>query len=134
MSDAKQRITTFLTFNGNAEAAMNFYASVFPGARILDVTPIGEAGPGEKEKPLVGTFELLGQRFMVMNMQGAQAPAFSWATSLYVDCADEREFDDYFASLSREGTVMMGPEPVLNLRKVAWVTDKFGLTWQLVWA
>jgi len=30
-------------------------------------------------------------------------------------------------------TVMMGPEPIGALRKVAWVTDKFEVTWQPVW-
>lgn len=26
---------------------------------------------------------------------------------------------------------MMEPEPVLDMRKVAWVTDKFGVTWHV---
>ena len=29
---------------------------------------------------------------------------------------------------------MMGPEAVPPMRKVAWITDQFGLTWQLVWS
>ncbi len=29
---------------------------------------------------------------------------------------------------------MMGPESVGEIRKCAWVIDKFGVTWQPVWA
>jgi len=61
------------------------------------------------------------------------APAFSWATSLLINCRDEREFDAIFGALSQDGTVMMDPEPVMDMRKAAWLTDKFGVTWQLVW-
>lgn len=43
----------------------------------------------------------------------------------------EDEFDTLFEKLAKEGTVMMGPEAVEALRKVAWVTDKYGITWQL---
>ena len=57
----------------------------------------------------------------------------TWAVSLYVDCEDEASFDNYFDSLSADGVVMMGPEAVGELRAVAWVTDQFGVTWQLVW-
>jgi len=56
------------------------------------------------------------------------------ATSLQTDCQDESEFDTLFARLAQDAkAVMIGPEPVLAFRKVAWVTDRFGVTWQLVW-
>ena len=38
-----------------------------------------------------------------------------------------------FGRLSEGGLIMMGPEPVLEFKKVAWVTDKYNFTWQLVW-
>lgn len=28
---------------------------------------------------------------------------------------------------------MMGPEPVMDMRKCAWITDKYEVTWQVVW-
>lgn len=33
-----QKITTFLTFNNQAEEAMNFYVSIFKNSRIVSVT------------------------------------------------------------------------------------------------
>ena len=33
----KQKITTFLWFDNNAEEAMNFYVSIFKNSRIVDV-------------------------------------------------------------------------------------------------
>ncbi|WNY25008.1 VOC family protein [Methanolapillus millepedarum] len=127
-----QKVTPFLTFAGNAEVAMNFYVSVFSG-KIISIVYIPKDGPGEEGKVLHGVFEILGQTFMALDMEKEYAVPFSWATSFYIDCATEDEFDFLFGKLSDGGSVMMGPEPVLDLRKVAWVTDKFGVTWQPVW-
>ena len=41
---SKQKITTFLWFDNNAEEAMNFYVSVFKNAKILSLTRYGEIG------------------------------------------------------------------------------------------
>ena len=38
-------ITPFLWFDTQAEEAAEFYVSVFPNSRVLDVTRYGEAGP-----------------------------------------------------------------------------------------
>jgi len=45
---AKQKITTFLWFDKNAEEAANFYTSIFKSAKILNVSRYGDAGPGPK--------------------------------------------------------------------------------------
>ena len=130
---SEQRIVTFLTFPETAEEAMNFYVSIFPNSSITSLTKIDEDERGEGGRVINGQFVLDGQHFMAMDMEKEFLPDFSWATSLYVECEDEPTFDNYFDSLSAEGTVMMGPEPVGELRSVSWVTDQYGVTWQLVW-
>lgn len=129
---SKQKISSFFTFCGTAEEAMNYYLTIFPDSQVLSIKHTNEEGEGNK-KVLVAVFELMGQPFMVMDMEEKYCPEHSWATSQYVDCDTEEEFQSLFSKLSDNGTVMMGPEPVLQLRLVAWVTDKFGVTWQLVW-
>ena len=60
MSD-KQKITTFLWFDGNAEEAANHYASIFKNSKILSVARYGEAGPGPKGSVMTVTFQLEGR-------------------------------------------------------------------------
>lgn len=133
MSQQNQTITPFLTFPGNAEEAVGFYVHTFPGSRIISLTRYGKDERMEEGKVLNATFELRGRQFMAMDMGKADVPAFTWAMSLFVECTESDEFDRLFARLSDGGNVLMGPEPVMGLRKVAWVTDKFHVTWQLVW-
>ena len=134
----QSRIKPFLTFNGNAEAAMQFYASTLPGAEITKLIRYGKSSPyigeDDADRVMYGALTFMGQEIGFLDMGSAHpAPAFNWASSLYIDCRDEPEFDDIFTGLSQGGTVMMGPEPVGQIRKCAWVTDKFGVTWQPVW-
>jgi predicted 3-demethylubiquinone-9 3-methyltransferase (glyoxalase superfamily) len=124
----KRRIAPFLTFNGCAEDAMQFYAANLPGANITKLVRYGKdhpyGGEGEENKILYGALSFMGQEIMFLDMDTAHpAPDFSWAMSVYVDCHDEAEFDAVFSGLSQGGIVMMGPEPVGNMRKCAWVTD-----------
>ena len=129
------RLSTFLTFNGTAEEAMRFYEGILPEANITNLTlfPKG-AENGEEGKVLNGALTFAGQELLFMDMkQEYPAPEFSWATSLFVTCRTEGEFDAIFSPLAKDGFVMMGPEPVMDIRKCAWVTDGFGVTWQLIW-
>ncbi|MDD7794457.1 VOC family protein [Clostridium sp. 'White wine YQ'] len=132
MNDTNSPIIPFLTFSGNADEAMNFYVSIFPDSKILELTRVGENVKGEEGGVLHGSFEIKGQRFMAMDVDKSYHPDFTWAMSLYIDCVDEMEFNSLFKSLSHGGKVLMRPESVLTLMSVAWVTDRFGVTWQLV--
>jgi predicted 3-demethylubiquinone-9 3-methyltransferase (glyoxalase superfamily) len=115
-----QKITTFLTFNDQAEEAINLYTSIFKNSRILSTTRYGEAGPGPKGSFMTGSFELEGQEFMALN--GGSSFSFSQGISLFVDCETQEEVDELWEKLSEGGE--KGP--------CGWLTDRFGVSWQII--
>ncbi|MCL2575961.1 MAG: VOC family protein [Defluviitaleaceae bacterium] len=132
------KLAPFLTFCGKAEEAMKFYTSALPNAEIKELVLFGKNHPyakeGEENLVLFGSLSIAGYEIMFQDMGSAHAvPSFSWSTSLYIKCDDEAEFDAIFNALSQGGVVMMGPESVGHIRKCAWITDKYGITWQPVW-
>lgn len=116
----KNKITTFLTFDDQAEEAMNHYTSIFDNARIVSTQRYGAAGPGPEGSLMSGTFELDGQEFMALN--GGPSFSFSQGISLYVDCETQEEVDELWEKLSEGGEE--GP--------CGWLTDKFGVSWQII--
>ena len=129
---SKQRITPFLTFSGNAEEAMNYYVRTFPNSKIVSLRRITKEDRGEEGKILNGIIEILGQTFMVLDMEKESCPKFTWAVSFYIECKDEEEFDLIFNGLKGDGQVLMGPVEMYDFSKVTWVTDCFGVTWHIV--
>jgi predicted 3-demethylubiquinone-9 3-methyltransferase (glyoxalase superfamily) len=115
-----QKITTFLTFDDQAEEAIDFYTSIFDNSRIVSATRYGEAGPGPRGSLMSATFELAGQEFMALN--GGPSFTFAQGTSLFVSCETQEEVDEYWEKLSEGGEE--GP--------CGWLTDKFGVSWQVV--
>jgi predicted 3-demethylubiquinone-9 3-methyltransferase (glyoxalase superfamily) len=125
-------ITTFLTFPGTAAEAAKLYVSIFPDSQIAGVS---KAGPdNEPQETLVLTVTISGTEFTFMDMTSHACPPFSWSCSLLYAAASKSEFDVIFGTLKQGGNVMMGPEPMFEngFELVSWVTDKFGVTWQIV--
>ena len=90
----RQKITTFLTFDGTAGEAVEFYTSIFPSSKVTSERRYGPAGPGPEGSLMTATFELNGQEFMALN----GGPSFSFASgiSLFVDCETQAEVDGYY--------------------------------------
>lgn len=116
----------FLTFPGNAADALKFYQSVFPDATASETVYYPDG-----KKILNVQLTMKGQSIMLMDLD--DCPPFSWSTSIYVETGSEDEFQVLLNGLKEGGAVLMGPEPAGKMAKVSWVTDKFGLTWQLAW-
>jgi predicted 3-demethylubiquinone-9 3-methyltransferase (glyoxalase superfamily) len=116
-----QKIVPFLWFDNNAEEAMNFYASIFQDSKILKITRNGPDGPGTPGTALVGTLEIAGQTFMVLN--GGPLFKFTEAVSFLVNCEKQEEVDELWKKLTAGGG-----EP----GRCGWLKDKFGLSWQIV--
>ena len=117
---SKQKITTFLWFDNNAQEAMEFYTSIFKNSKILSVSRYGEAGPGPKGTVMSGSFELEGQQFLALN--GGPRFKFTEAISLLISCETQEEIDYFWQQLSAGG------QP----QQCGWLKDKFGLSWQVV--
>jgi predicted 3-demethylubiquinone-9 3-methyltransferase (glyoxalase superfamily) len=113
-------ITPWLWFDTEGEEAANFYTSVFPNSRILEVTRYGSAGPRPEGTVMNVTFELDGQKFGALN--GGPEFSFSEAISFMVSCKDQDEVDTYWETLSEGGE--KGP--------CGWLKDKYGVSWQIV--
>jgi len=127
------KFAPFFTFHGNAEEALNFYASILPGATIESVHYFTDDMPGDTGKLLTGILNYQGSQMMFMDMQQKHdCPAFTWSTSFVISIEDEQEYDSLFEQLAEGGVVMMKQDDFLQYRKVAWVTDRYGITWQPV--
>lgn len=132
MKDIEHGVTTFLTFPGNAEEAVRSYLKIFRDSELISLDRFQEGMQGIPGTVLTAAFRINGTTLLAMDMDEKYVPAFNWATSLYTEFQDEDEFDSVFAELSKGGTVLMGPESVLDIRKATWVTDRYGVTWQLI--
>ncbi len=115
-----QKITPWLWFDTEAEQAAEFYTSVFPSSRILEVTRYGAAGPRPEGMVMTVSFELAGQQLVALN--GGSEYTFSPAFSLQVLCDSQEEIDTYWSALADGGQEVA----------CGWVTDRFGLSWQIV--
>ncbi|KIA93323.1 3-demethylubiquinone-9 3-methyltransferase [Pedobacter kyungheensis] len=102
-------LVTCLWFDGQAEAAANYYCSVFKDSKITQVTP------------MVVTFEINGSKFMGLN--GGPQFKFDEAVSFMVNCDSQEEIDYYWDTLTKDG----GQESMCG-----WLKDKFGLSWQII--
>ena len=115
-----QTITTFLTFNNQAEEAAQLYTSIFKRSAIKSVTHYNEGGPAPAGSVMSVTFELDGQEFIALN--GGASFHFTDGVSLFITCETQEEIDMYWEKLSEGG----------EKRECGWLKDRFGVSWQVV--
>jgi predicted 3-demethylubiquinone-9 3-methyltransferase (glyoxalase superfamily) len=114
-----QKITPNLWFDTEAEEAANFYVSLFPNSRIVNVSHYTEAGPREAGTVMTVEFELDGQRFVGIN--GGREFTFDEAVSFQIDCETQDEVDSYWERLTDGG----------EESQCGWLKDRYGLSWQV---
>jgi len=121
----------FLMFEGRAEEAMNFYVSLFPDAKVTDVTRYGPGEAGREGTIKVAGFTLAGQAVMCIDSPVKHGFTFTPAFSFFVDFSAEDEMRRVADALGAGGGVLM---PLSNYgfsRLFTWVNDRFGVSWQL---
>ena len=115
----------FLWFENEAEEAAKFYTAIFKNSRIKTISRYGDEGVGPEGKVMLVVFELDGEEFMAINMyrpveklaNGVGGPSF------YITCETQAEIDHFRERLLADG----GETNVCG-----WLTDKFGIAWNVV--
>ena len=113
-------ITTFLTYDTQAEEAATLYTSLFDG-KIKHTMRYPAGGPMAAGAVLSVTFELLGQTYIALN--GGPTFTFAQGFSLMVQVETQAEIDRLWTRLLENGG-----KPV----QCGWLVDKFGVSWQIV--
>jgi predicted 3-demethylubiquinone-9 3-methyltransferase (glyoxalase superfamily) len=121
MSPSTSKIIPCLWFDGKAEEAAKFYASILPDSRVDAVHrapndyPSGKAGD-----VLLVDFTLMGQKFTGLN--GGPLFKFNEAVSFQIPVETQAEVDRLSNALSA----------VPEAEQCGWVKDRYGLSWQII--
>ena len=106
-------IKSCLWFRTEAEEAANFYVSLFPDSKVVNVMRAGAAA-------IAVDFTIDGRPFMALN--GRPEHGFTDAVSFAVPCATQADVDRYWDALVQGGSE----------GRCGWLTDRFGVSWQVV--
>ena len=127
-----EKVTPFLMFqDGKAEEAMEYYTSLIEDSEIKSITRYGAEGPGEEGTVVQAVFSLKDQDFMCIDSHVNHEFTFTPSFSIYLTCDTEKEIDELYNKMIRNGTALM---PINNYgfsEKFGWLVDQFGVSWQL---
>jgi len=123
----RQKIVPTLMYTGamagQAEAAIQLYASVFENSGIGEILRYGKGEEPDREGTIKhASFALEGQDFAAMDSAYGHQFTFSEAVSFMRTCETQVEIDRFWSSLTADG----GEEGMCG-----WLKDRFGVSWQI---
>ncbi|KTD11070.1 DNA binding protein [Legionella gratiana] len=127
------KITPHIWFDKEAREAVEFYISLFPNSKIMNITTLHDTPSGDCD---VVSFELSSQSFMAISA----GPLFKFNPSVsflvnfnLAERKDAREkLDSLWNKLLSKGTALMPLQEYPFSKHYGWVQDKYGLSWQLI--
>lgn len=114
------KLGTCLWFDDQAREAAAFYVSLFPNSRILATSHYPEGTPRPAGSVMTVQFTLDGAEYLALN--GGPNFKFSPAISLVATCDTQEEVDTLWRRLTEGG----------EEGQCGWLTDRFGVSWQVV--
>ncbi len=134
-------INTYLTFNGDCEAAFKFYENVFGKeidmmSRFSDMPPDENFPVSEEEKNRIMHVSMpISNETILMGSDtgGAWADGFKQGTnfSLSINTESKAEADRMFEGLSEGGQATMPMADTFWGSYFGMLTDKFGISWMV---
>jgi predicted 3-demethylubiquinone-9 3-methyltransferase (glyoxalase superfamily) len=113
----KNKITSCIWFNGNAGEAADFYIDVFKHGEKTN-----------QDLPIV-SLNVFSTDLLFLNGGPSYAPTPAFSFFLY--CGSHEEAERIFNLLAIGGNIMIPMGSYEWAEKYGWVTDKYGISWQI---
>jgi PhnB protein len=131
-------VDVYINFKGNCRAAVEFYAEVF-GTEKPRIMTFGDAPPNpefalaEETKNLVmhALLNIKGSNIMFSDTPADMPFIAGNNISLIIGSKDMDEIKSLFNKLKEGGTVLMELQETFWSKSYGYLTDKFGIQWQL---
>jgi len=126
------RLNPYLSFNGDAREAMEFYHSIFGGE--LTVSTFGEFGAPDPDLANKVMHAMLANDAGYTIMGSDVAPGMEYHpgnTSTVSLSGDDAVLREYFEKLAEGGTVTMPLEKQMWGDEFGQLTDRFGVPWMV---
>ena len=130
------QLNTYLTFDGDCEAAFRFYAETFSGKITTMMTfkegPFADQVPADTQDKIMHA-ELEIDGYVLMGTDGASCNASTsiQGASVTISVDDPGEAERIFNALSEDGEVTMAMEETFWAQRFGAVTDRFGVPWMV---
>jgi PhnB protein len=130
------KLNPYLTFDGNCEAAFNYYADVLRGQIVAKFTfaetPAAEHVPAEVRDRIMHARLVIGDQVLMGSDGAPQCPyeaVKGMSVSLNVDSVTEAE--RIWKALSKNGTEMMPLQQTFWAERYGMCVDQFGVPWMV---
>lgn len=125
-------VKPFLMFQeGKAAEAMDFYASLFPNCAIDEIVRYGPGETGPEGTVMVARFHIGDQSILCADGPVSRPFTATPSISLFLECESEAQIREIYAALSEGGAELIALADHGFSREFAWVSDRFGVSWQL---
>lgn len=123
------KATPFLMFQGEAKSALALYERVFPGYRTLEYQEF--SGGDQHGQVMMARVSIGGQEIMINDSLPVHDFSFTPSSSIYIECDDAAQLRALADGLAAGGQVLMPLDNYGFSTIFAWVSDSFGVSWQL---
>ena len=127
------KIVAYISFNGSAAEAMNFYKDALGGELVImpiEGSPCEEGMPDMKDKVMHSSLTKGSLQIMATDMSGPDGVTKGNNVSLMLGCTDD-EIHGFFDKLAVGGNVSHPVSPAFWGGLFGHLTDKYGIQWML---
>lgn len=124
-------VKTHLMFQGDAEQALELYASVFKEFKVSKMERYDEGDMAAAGQSMLARASFAGHELLIFDSPPIHKFGFTPAFSLFVIFESEAELETAFAKMAEGGKIMMPLQKYDFSPLYGWVEDRFGVSWQL---